>query len=41
LCYATGVGKTRTACIAIQTLLKQKNDATVLVCVPTEVLKQQ
>lgn len=41
LCYATGVGKTRTACIAIQTLLKRKSDASILVCVPTEVLKQQ
>lgn len=41
LCYATGVGKTNTACIAIRALLKKKNDAFVLICVPTEVLKHQ
>lgn len=41
LSYITGFGKTKSACIAIQSLLKQKENAFVLICVPTEVLKNQ
>lgn len=38
---ATGVGKTRIALMCIQSLLKQDPCASVLVVVPTQVLKQQ
>lgn len=41
LCYATGVGKTRTALMAIELLLKHKDDAYIIVCVPTQFLKDQ
>ena len=41
LVYATGVGKTRCASMAIQLLLKSKPDAKVRIIVPTNVLKKQ
>ena len=41
LVYATGVGKTRCAAMAIQLLLKSKPDARVRIIVPTTVLKNQ
>lgn len=41
LCYATGVGKTRTAIMAIFLLLKQNPDAYIIISVPTQYLKDQ
>lgn len=41
LCYGTGVGKTRTAIIAIELLLKHDPDAYVIISVPTQYLKDQ
>lgn len=41
ICAATGFGKTRLGTNAIQRLLKVRPDSTVLVVVPTDVLKQQ
>jgi len=41
LVYATGFGKTRVACMIIQSFLKHNPDARVLISVPTEVLKTQ
>lgn len=40
-CYATGVGKTRLAIMAIFLLLKQNPDAYIIVSVPTQYLKDQ
>ena len=41
LVYGTGVGKTYTAIMAIQLLLKSIPDAYILIVVPTKVLKEQ
>lgn len=41
ICYATGVGKTRTALKAVQILCKKRPILNVLVVVPTLFLKQQ
>ena len=41
LVYATGVGKTRTASMAIRLLLKSKPNAKIRIIVPTNVLKKQ
>ncbi len=41
LIYCTGFGKTRTALEVIKILYQKKKDLTVLVTVPTEVLKKQ
>ena len=41
LVYGTGVGKTYTAIMAIQLLLKSVPDAYILIVVPTKVLKEQ
>lgn len=41
LVYGTGVGKTYTAIMAIQLLLKHNSNAYIIVCVPTQYLKGQ
>lgn len=39
--YGTGVGKTRTAIMAIQLLLRKNPEASILISVPTNYLKNQ
>lgn len=41
LCYATGVGKTRTALMTAQLLVKNNPNAYILISVPTTYLKEQ
>lgn len=41
LCYSTGVGKTNTACMAVEAFIKKNPNFSVLIAVPTEVLKEQ
>lgn len=39
--FCTGLGKTYTACMLIQSMYKRNPHLTVLIAVPTEVLKNQ